>query len=228
MYKVIPHKILFMIVAWLIFGLVLAINSFNEMLDAHWFRPTQAIAIGWLIISGLAWNPVWRFFWRKFPKLNQLIFPDLNGTWDVEMASNWSIHRQVADAAAGKSPPIDIEKCPEGDLSALQLVPLKAEISQTWFSIDITIRNPRHDTPIKRSDVISADPFGAVKLKPSGLFYFFKQQNDRARLADETEFYGAARVEYNPDTDTLSGLFWTARMWDRALNTAGEIIYRRS
>jgi hypothetical protein len=228
MYKVIPHKVLFMIIAWLIFGCVLAINSVNQMLNTEWFRPTQAVAIGWLIISALVCNPVWRFFWRKFPKLNQWVFPDLNGTWDVEMTSNWSIHRKVADAAAGKSPSFDVEQCPEGDLPALLPVQLKAEISQTWFSIDIMIWNPRSDTPIKRSDVISADPFGAVRLKPSGLFYFFKQQNDRLRLADENEFYGAARVEYSTETETLRGLFWTARMWGRAMNTAGDITYRRS
>ena len=228
MYKVIPHKVLFMIIAWLIFGCVLAVNSFNQILNAEWFRPGQAITIAWLIISAFAWNPVWRFFWRVFPKLNHWIFPDLNGAWDVEMASNWSVHRQIADAAAGRAASFDIERCPEDDLAALQAVQLKAEISQTWFNIEIVIWNPRHDTPIKRSDVISADPFGAVGLKPSGLFYFFKQQNDRPRLADETEFYGSARVEYDKDADTLHGLFWTARMWDRALNTAGEITYRRS
>lgn len=78
---------------------------------------------------------MWRFFWCVFPKLNHWIFPDLNDVWDVEMASNWSIHRQITDAAAGRTASFDIEQCPEDDLAALQAVRLKAEISQTWFNI---------------------------------------------------------------------------------------------
>lgn len=33
-------------------------------------------------------------------------------------------------------------------------------------------------------------------------------------------------VEYDPSDDCIHGLFWTARMWDRGLNTAGQIKYR--
>lgn len=228
MYKVIPHKVLFLILGWLLIGCVAGVNAFNELVADDWLGSGQAITIGWCIVSAFAWNPVWRFFWKKFPKLHRLIYPDLNGQWEVDMASNWSIHRQVIDAATGRTSTFDIDQCPECELAQLLPVKLKAEIHQTWFTIEIKIWNPANDTSIKRSDVISADPFGSSGLKPAGLFYFFKQVNDKVRLADDTEFYGAARVEYDADTDTLEGLFWTARMWDRGMNTAGKITYRRA
>lgn len=227
MYKVIPHRILFLIVAWLIVGCVSAVNAVDEIIKAEWLRTGQAVTVGWIIISLFALNPVWRWFWYKFPILNQWIYPDLNGLWDVEMQSNWSIQKQLSLAASGNGNPIDVEKCPDCDLADLLPVSLRAEIKQTWFKIEIKIWNPSGSTPIKRSDVISADPFAADGLKPSGLFYFFKQENRTANLADDTEFYGAARVEYDPSDDCLHGLFWTARMWDRGLNTAGQIKYRR-
>jgi len=31
----------------------------------------------------------WRYIWRWIPKLNDWIFPDLNGTWIVEIRWNW-------------------------------------------------------------------------------------------------------------------------------------------
>jgi hypothetical protein len=218
----------FTIVAWLIFGCVFAVNAIDEAINAEWLRAGQAVTIGWAVISLFALNPIWQFIWRRFPKLADWIYPDLNGMWDVEMRSNWSIQLQLAEGAAGRGNPIDVQQCPECDLADLMLIGLKAEIKQTWFKIEIKIWNPMDDTPIKRSDVISADPFGADGLKSSGLFYFFKQQNQTANLADDTEFYGAARVEFDREEDSLQGLFWTARMWDRGLNTAGQITYRRA
>lgn len=227
MYRVIPHKFLFLAIAWLVVGSVYALNAIEALMNANWFGPAHAVTIGWLVGNLLLWKPAWRWVWRRAPFLNRVVFPDLNGIWDVEMQSNWPIHKQVIDAAAGRGGQLDVLQCPESDLAALQPVMLEAEIDQSWFKIEIVMRNPANNTPIDRSDVISAEPFPADGLKPSGLLYFFKQRNQTQNLADDAEFYGAARVEYDLKSDMLKGCFWTARMWGRAMNTAGLITFRR-
>lgn len=40
-----------------------------------------------IIISILVFS--WRFIWKKIPKLNDWLFPDINGTWNVEIHWNW-------------------------------------------------------------------------------------------------------------------------------------------
>jgi SMODS-associating 2TM, beta-strand rich effector domain len=221
MYRVIPHKAIFLAIAWLVFGCTLVIEAADQILVADWLRPAQAMTVAWLVANLLLWKPIWRWVWKRFPMLNRRIFPDLNGIWDVDMKSNWPIHKQLIDAAAGRVESIDIEQCPEGLLAQLQRVALKAEIDQSWFKIEIRMWNPSGNTPIDRSDAASG-------LKPSGLFYFFKQQNQTQNLSDDNQFYGAARVTYDQKSDTLSGHFWTARMWGRAMNTAGMLTYSRS
>lgn len=32
----------------------------------------------------------WRFIWKFFPKLNDILFPDINGTWNVEIHWSWN------------------------------------------------------------------------------------------------------------------------------------------
>src|SRR3546814_12653567 len=95
-----------------------------------------------MLISALLLNPVWRWVWKKVPPLGRWIFPDLNGEWDVEIVSNHSIHRQLADAAARRTEKFDIDLCPDCDLVPLMTVHLKAEIVQTWFKIEIVLENP--------------------------------------------------------------------------------------
>ncbi|MCW0197383.1 hypothetical protein [Sphingopyxis sp.] len=227
MYRIIPHKLLYTIIAWLILGVYLGINSIAQWLQAE-LRLSSAITLGWLLISALLINPVWRWVWRRVPALGRWIFPDLNGEWDVEIVSNHSIHRQLADAAARRTEKFDIDLCPDCDLAPLMAVHLKAEIVQTWFKFEIVLENPAGNTPIRRSEVVSVDPFRGDGLKRGGLYYFFEQENETAGQSDERYFYGAARVEYDPRSDILAGLFWTERMWHRGLNTAGKIRYRRA
>ena len=41
------------------------------------------------VILGMAFRYGWRCLWRRFPSLNDRLFPDWNGTWDVEIHSQW-------------------------------------------------------------------------------------------------------------------------------------------
>ena len=41
----------------------------------------------------------WRFIWEKIPKLNDWLFPDINGTWDVEI--HWNRKQENETATNG-------------------------------------------------------------------------------------------------------------------------------
>jgi len=36
-----------------------------------------------------AFNAIWRWVWKKFPVLNRVVFPDLNGVWEGTLISTW-------------------------------------------------------------------------------------------------------------------------------------------
>jgi len=42
----------------------------------------------------------WRWLWRKIPFLNKLLFPDLNGEWDMTIHWRWDDKKGVAQATA--------------------------------------------------------------------------------------------------------------------------------
>lgn len=226
MYRIFSKKVVVAAIIWLALGLVMLGQSLSDLFELD-FKLSSIPLLAWLLLNAVLWNPVWRWFWKKVPKLNEWVFPDLNGVWDVELCSNWPRQAQMLDAAASTEHAIDMRRCAEADLAALTPIKLEAEIHQTWFGFDMLLYNPRGDTPIDRSDTISVDPFPRVGLRRPGICYFYKQLNATDNVADEAEFYGAARLEYDFKKDQLIGLAWTARMWRQAMNTAGAITFTR-
>ena len=227
MYRTIPHKYLFLAAGWLVLGTYLAIGSLNQLAAGTVFRPMQAVTIAWVILSFFLHKPVWRWFWKKWPSLGRWIYPDLNGLWEVEIASNISIHRQIADTVAGRSAPFDIVTCDDAKLAPLESVRLQAEIDQSWFKIEISFFDSTNRLPIKGSEIVTVDPKRAEGLKAAMLNYIFRQTNAKVAQGDERVFEGAAMLDYDIASDELRGFFWTNRMWHRAQNTAGTIVYRR-
>ncbi len=226
MYRILPKKLLVIVIGWLVVSMVMLGQSLGSLLQFE-IKLTAIPALVWFAINALLWNPVWRWLWKKFPKLNELIFPDLNGIWEVELCSNWPRQAQLLDAAASPDKVMDMRRFDESELAPLTPIKLEAEICQTWFGFEMLLYNPRGDTPIDRSDTISVDPFPRAGLRRPGICYFYKQVNATDNIADEAEFYGAARLEYDFKKDQLTGLAWTARMWRQAMNTAGAITFTR-
>jgi len=226
MYRILPKKLLVIAIGWLVVSMVMLGQSLSQLLHFE-FKLTAIPALAWLAVNLMLWNPIWRLLWKTFPKLNELVFPDLNGVWEVELCSNWSRQAQMLDAAASADTAIDMRRCDETELAPLTPIKLEAEIHQTWFGFEMLLYNPRSDTPIDRSDTISVDPFPSTGLRRPGICYFYKQVNATDNVADDAEFYGAARLEYDLKKDQLVGLAWTARMWRQAMNTAASITFRR-
>jgi len=226
MYRILPKKLVVFAIVWLALGMLMLGQALGSLLVFK-FNLTAVPLLVWALLNTVLWNPVWRWLWKKFPKLSEWVFPDLNGTWEVELCSNWPRQAQMLEAAASKSRAIDMRYCPEEDLAPLTPIRLEAQIHQTWFGFDMHFYNPKGSTPIDRSDTISVDPFARTGLRCPGICYFYKQVNATDNVADDAEFYGAARLEYDIMKDQLVGLAWTARMWRQAMNTAGSIRFTR-
>lgn len=226
MYRILPKQMIFIGFAWLVIGLLSVAYSLPSLSSIE-LRVSSIPGIAWLLLNGLLLNPVWRRLWKMFPILGKLVFPDLNGRWRVELASNWPRQQQLLNAAASRSVVFDMRQCPTDQLAPLTPMVLEAEIVQTWWKFEMKLWNPGGNTPIERSDTISVDPFPADGLKRPGICYFFKQVNATDNVSDDNEFYGAARLEYDLSKDQLIGLAWTSRMWRRAMNTAGPVTFNR-
>lgn len=226
MYRLLPKQLIFVGFGWLVIGIIAVLNLANQLAGTG-FKASNAPGYAWLALYLILWNPVWRFIWRRVPILKRW-FPDLNGKWNVELQSNWPRQEQLLNSASQGQPVIDMRHVAETQLAPLTSLQLVAEISQTWWDFEICLTNPRADSPIERSDSFTVEAFPRKGMKHAGISYFYKQMNLTANVADDNEFYGAARLSYDPDTDSLTGLFWTARMWQRAMNTAGTITLTRA
>src|SRR5690606_22996121 len=117
-------------------GMLMLGHALGSLL-AFKFNLTAVPLLVWVLLNTVLWNPVWRWLWKKFPKLSEWVFPDLNGTWEVELCSNWPRQAQMLEAAASKSHAIDMRHCPEEDLAPLTPIRLEAQIHQTWFGFDM-------------------------------------------------------------------------------------------
>lgn len=226
MYRIFPKKFVFISTAWIAIGVYVLFELLGGVIYSG-LRISAVPATAWMLTYLLLLNPVWRFFWKKFPSLNRLIFPDLNGKWRVELHSNWPRQLQLLEAAQSKTKSIDMRGCDEAELAKLVPMLLEAEISQSWWSFEMKLRNPKGDTPIKKSLSITIDPFRGDSLHNHGICYIYKQENDTDNVSDDNEFYGAARLEYDLEQDQLEGLVWTSRMWKRAMNTASKAVFTR-
>ncbi len=227
MYKSFPKGWNLSGVAYFTALLSLIVLFLNKWLPGHEVSQMSIPSLVVFLLPAI-FSFIWRPIWKRFPKLNELVYPDLNGEWDVTLKSNWSRQKQLLDSAKGLNAKIDFEKCDGEELADLLDVKLKAKITMSMFTFDMRLWNPADNSPIKESDIVSAMPFRVSDYKRAGIYYIFKQINKNQNLGDAKTFYGAARVEYHRESDTLKGLFWSERMWERAINTAGEVEFTRS
>jgi len=224
MYKLFPVRTAITVIASLaIFAAFIRAQLQSHFPNHEWPAVTEIVSF--VVTVGFAY--LWTWAWRVFPILNKWIFPNLTGDWEVEMDSNWSRHVQVLDAALDAGKTFDMRKCDKGDLAPLTRVKLKATIEHTFWTIHMRMWSEVPGAPIRESEIVSIEPFRAKALKKCGLNYIYRQENQTDDVTDDNSFYGAATLEYDLQNDTLSGTFWTQRMWRRAMNTAGVVRMRR-
>src|SRR5690554_6322178 len=61
------------------------------------------------------YGSAWRRLWRRFPILNEKLFPDLNGVWIGTTSSNWPIIKKMNESS------INHEGCRKKDIDKTDL-----------------------------------------------------------------------------------------------------------
>jgi hypothetical protein len=77
----------------------------------HWLSGEPTIPLKWVslivfvigTVFVIVFNFSWRWVWRKFPVMNRVAFPDLNGTWEGTLVSTW-----IDPATQQSKPPIPV------------------------------------------------------------------------------------------------------------------------
>ena len=187
---------------------------------SDWVRRfTLTLTISGLLIA-VVFGPtsfkwaVWRWVWWLFPILNEMLFPDLNGTWVGKGQSNWSRVKHLRDAACA-SKKIDPEKIDE--------------IALTEFEITLFIKASLFDLKIlaKLGNTKSTSFSKSARVSRGGddkfrLDYSYDQHTREIAASDESNHEGAASLVVEQCNRRLVGRYWTRRMWHVALNTAGN------
>lgn len=163
----------------------------------------------------------WRILWRRYPALNKLLFPDLNGIWLGESRSNWPIINAMHNAAL-KDEAIASEKLDEIEL---QKNAMAVEIKASLFSVKVKARlsNTNSDSYSLTSTVSKKEYAETVNL-----LYVYEQQTSNPKASDHDVHMGAAELSWSASKpNQLQGPYWTRRCWWKGLNTAGNIILSR-
>jgi hypothetical protein len=229
MFKLCPIKLLVGIVAWLTVMVVLVLNALRPIFEGVGVTAgfSLTVALVQLVFMLVFITPLWRIIWRRVPKLNEWIYPDLNGDWDVELQSNFPRIDALLSSAKGDAPSVDFRNGNESVLPPLGTYKMRARIRQSWAEIEIDLWNPRDEGPIKNSKTLIVEPFRGSGGR-HGLAYVFEQTNETDAVSDDSKFRGAAWIERDrDDANVLCGRMWTDRMWRRGMNTAAELRFTR-
>lgn len=228
MYQVLGPKFIVVVTAWLSLS-VLSLLAVAGMPSS--MRIIVAV-VDLLILTVLFANPIWRFLWNKTGVLgrwlSQKVYPDLNGTYDVILESNWPIVKRMLDASrkdAKRFDPFDLDE----PAPALEEIHLEAKIEQTWFEIKVWMYPRNSSATISQSRTLITIPIKASETGEKELIFIFQQENNRRAPTDDLWHEGAARLVISrDDPKQLSGEYWNSRSWHRGINTAGRIRLVRS
>lgn len=174
-----------------------------------------------LFFSGRSRWALWRLLWRTFPKLNEWVFPDLNGIWVGSVHSNWTAIEKLRDEA------VSTERFDLDDLFELDRKesPIVVQIQSNIFGFKIRSYQP--NTNAKSRSLSSG-----IERNPSSDGYFlnytYHQENEIISATDSDSHVGASMLEMEyTDLNRANGSTWTKRRWEDGRNTAGTISLTR-
>lgn len=230
MYQILPFRPLLIGTAWLTLITLLALEWGGQALNIAIPGRYAILLINGLLVV-LSLKPIWRTAWRLLKPLRDW-FPDLNGTYEVELQHNWPIQKRLLEAAA-EGEPFD-PRLPDAVIPALGSVNLKAKIELGFYTVRMTMWSERienGETVIDRSRSLSTTLIRPCDGHPHRLVYTYQQVNRRDRLApsDDTSFEGSAVLNIEDvESGELRGQYWTNRAWHKGLSTAGNILLKRT
>lgn len=218
MYMIFNWKVWVTVAAWIALVMWMAISYVHEPSGLFDLRPVVVVTQGLLLL--LLWNPIWRRLWQQFPLLGKLIFPDLNGEWDVRFQTNWPVIEKLMQSARREIPKFDVLEDPKPDLEQIKL---RAKIYQSWSTMRVELYGTEGS-----SEELIVVPRRALEGARHCLFCVFRQTNRVHSATDTASFLGACTLEIDEIGREMEGNYWTNRMWHRGLNTAGLVTFSKA
>jgi len=219
MYQAIGVSALLRIFGYLVAAAALALATgawgyFPELQDLN-LNKLSAVVVGgmailWLLGQTAAFPWLCRhILWRWFPAIE--------GTYDVEMASNWSLIEARASGAA----PAEFD----ANTNAFRKVG-KMTIKARLLDVHVHLVM---DDGYSRSDTVACSVKPAADGGPPHLYYVYRAQVPVPKSTDSESHYGAARIPLPNEKrlNELTGTYWTDRNWHKGLNTAGRLILKK-
>lgn len=158
-----------------------------------------------------------------FPMLCRLpgmwrLFPNIDGAYEVEISSNWSIIKARNEGRKHKV-------SSDGDVEFFNKVG-KATITARLARIDI---NLTMDDRYLTSETVTCSLRRDKGERRPVLFYIYESHVSAPKQGDSARHLGAGWVTVPLEScpEVLEGNYWTDRNWHQALNTAGCIRLRR-
>lgn len=151
------------------------------------------------------------------------MYPYINGRYELDMSSNWEIIDHITKKNESK------DDC-SLDISSPKRTSLICDIDIGLFRYKLRISpSDENGNVIRWSRAISINLIWPCDGLPHRLSYIYRQDNqpNEIKKTDVEGFYGAALIDVFSEND-MRGLYWTNRNWYRGLNTAGEIVFRKT
>lgn len=195
---------------------VLATNYWGWLPNMPIFRvvPLSGLAIT-VVLSILGQTPLFPYLCR-IPVVWR-IFPNLDGSYAVEIASNWPLIQAREQGHPQQTALI-------GD----QLFKKSGTLTITARLFQVQIRLEMDDGYLTSDTIVCSIRKGAGESRPI-LSYIYQATVLEPHTTDSSRHYGAARIEVPNQRaiDLMEGIYWTDRNWHQARNTAGHIRLRR-
>lgn len=182
-------------------------------------RGLVLIAVNGIILA-LCIPQVFAVF-HKLTLAGYWLFPLLDGEWDAEIRSNWPRIRRTYEAARTKSAKFDamadpLDRADEAESITRAKVTIRSSLVHIAFKLE-----PEGSARIGRSRFVRA--FWRKPDLPELEYVYEQTDPDTLARTDTRRHFGAALVCYDPDTDVISGDYWTNRSAEFGLNSAGTI-----
>jgi hypothetical protein len=190
-----------------------------------WARRGVFLTVASLVLATLGIPQVFRVV-HKLTFAKYWMFPLLDGEWTAYICSNWPRIRRTYESAKNGGPPFDaltdeLTKAEERE----RRVEADVTITSSLFFINLTLR-PINSKRVSRTRFVR--PLWN-KPDPPEISYVFEQVDpDPVAQTDSKKHFGAGVLQYDKETDELSGDYWNDRREDAGLNTAGTIRLTRA
>lgn len=123
----------------------------------------------------------WRWFWRRIPKLNAWLYPDIHGKWDMEITLG-------------------------GTRGHGRKIAAKAIVKQDFLTVSMTVIAPGSRS-VTLSTVPKKDPESGLPQ----LHYIFQVTTNPGPGAASKSYRGAAILDLDPTLqDEITGIYWTS------------------